>query len=185
MRIHQYVVYGRRTPTEQEPNPEVVCFRVFAKNENFARSQFWKLNKALHKFKASAGEILRVQQITERNPLTVRNYGIYFRYRNRTSQVNAFKEFRAPNLQDAVSQLYTEMGSKQKVTKESISIIRVVRLRWEDLIVRNQRALRYKNSADLEVGHWRRRFRPAEKRFRTHFNARRPTVFKTGKNVTK
>lgn len=41
MKIHQYVVYGRRYPTEQVPEPEVVCFRVFAKNENFARSQFW------------------------------------------------------------------------------------------------------------------------------------------------
>jgi large subunit ribosomal protein L18Ae len=41
MKIYQYVVYGRRLPTEKDPNPQVVCFRVFAKNENFAKSQFW------------------------------------------------------------------------------------------------------------------------------------------------
>ena len=41
MKVHQYVVYGRRLPTDKVPNPEVVCFRVFAKNENFAKSQFW------------------------------------------------------------------------------------------------------------------------------------------------
>lgn len=41
MKIHQYVVYGRRLPTKETPEPQVVCFRVFAKNENFAKSQFW------------------------------------------------------------------------------------------------------------------------------------------------
>ena len=41
MKIHQFVVYGRRFPTQDVAEPEVVCFRVFAKNENFAKSQFW------------------------------------------------------------------------------------------------------------------------------------------------
>ena len=143
------------------------------------------MNKSLHKFKASTGEIIKVQRITERNTVTAKNYGIYFRYRTRTGQVNSFKEFRAESLEGAISELYCEMGSKQKVTKESISIIKVCRLKWEDMVVRNQRALRFKNSAALQLGHWRKRFRAESKQFRSHFRAKRPTIFKTGKNVTK
>lgn len=41
MKIHQWLVYGRRLPTEEHPNPEIVCIRVFGKNELFAKSQFW------------------------------------------------------------------------------------------------------------------------------------------------
>jgi len=125
-----------------------------------------------------------VQIIPERNTTTAKNYGIYFRYRNRTGQINAFKEFRAPSLEHAISELYCEMGAKQKVTKESISIIRVCRLKWEDMKVRNQRSLRFHNTATMKVPHWRRRVRATTKQYRSHFSANRPTIFKTGHNIT-
>jgi hypothetical protein len=64
-----------------------------------------KLNKTLHKFKHSQGEVIKVQKITDRNNTTAKNYGIYFRYRNRTGQINAFKEFRAASLEHAISAL--------------------------------------------------------------------------------
>lgn len=41
MKVSEWLVYGRRLPTDSEPEPEVVCIRVFAKNELFAKSQFW------------------------------------------------------------------------------------------------------------------------------------------------
>jgi ribosomal protein L20A (L18A) len=98
-------------------------------------------------------------------------------------QVNAFKEFRAPSLQAALSELYTEMGAKQKVTKESISIIKVVQMKWDDMIVRNQRALRFRSAENLKLGHWRKRFRAESKQYRSHFRAARPAIFKTDVNV--
>lgn len=45
MKTQQWLVYGRRLPTESNPNPEIICIRVFGKNELFAKSQFWYLNK--------------------------------------------------------------------------------------------------------------------------------------------
>ena len=77
------------------------------------------------------------------------------------------------------------MGSRQKVTKETISIIKVCQLKWDDMAVRNQRALRFKNSASMKLGHWRKRFRAESKQYRSHFSANRPTTFKTDKTVSK
>ena len=41
----RYLVFGRALPTEENPNPEINVMRVFAKNETFAKSRFWKLNR--------------------------------------------------------------------------------------------------------------------------------------------
>jgi large subunit ribosomal protein L18Ae len=64
-----------------------------------------KINATLHKFKRSAGEIIKVQRVTEKKTNAVKNFGIYFRFRTRTGQANSFKEFRATSLQQALSQL--------------------------------------------------------------------------------
>jgi len=135
--------------------------------------------------KKSQGEVIRVQRITERDTVTAKNYGIYFRYRNRTGQINAFKEFRAPSLEAAISELHTEMGSRQKVTKESISIIRIVSMKWGEMKVRGQRALRFRNTTGMKIAHWRKRVRAESKQYRSQFSARRPTTFKTDKTISK
>ena len=41
IRLKEWLVYGRRLPTEANPTPQIVCIRVFGKNELFAKSQFW------------------------------------------------------------------------------------------------------------------------------------------------
>ena len=45
-------------------------------------------------------------QIFEKNPTTVKNYGIWVRYQSRTGYHNAYKEYRDTTLNGAVSQLY-------------------------------------------------------------------------------
>jgi hypothetical protein len=77
------------------------------------------------------------------------------------------------------------MGSKQKVTKESISIIKCCSIGWKDMNVRHQRALRFKDSCNMKLAHWRKRFRAESKQYRSHFRANRPTTFKTGKTISK
>lgn len=77
------------------------------------------------------------------------------------------------------------MGSRQKVTKETISIIKVCQLKWDDMAVRNQRALRFRDSASMKLGHWRKRFRAESKQYRSHFRANRPATFKTGATIDK
>ena len=41
MRIKTWLVYGRRHPNEANPEPEIVCTKVYGANEVYAKSQFW------------------------------------------------------------------------------------------------------------------------------------------------
>ena len=41
----KYLVFGRRNPSEAEPQPKIVVSQVYARNELFAKSRFWSLNK--------------------------------------------------------------------------------------------------------------------------------------------
>lgn len=59
-RGRKFFVFGRALPTEENPNPEVIAMRVFAKNVAFAQSKFWKLNRMQNKIKKSRGEVLRI-----------------------------------------------------------------------------------------------------------------------------
>ena len=45
MRGRRFLVFGRALPTEENKNPEIICVRVYAKNDVFAKSRFWKLNR--------------------------------------------------------------------------------------------------------------------------------------------
>merc|ERR1712170_324741 len=109
-----WLVYGRRLPSETNKLPEIICTKVYGANEVFAKSQFWKINREQHKLKKAAGEILRVREVHEKNTKTVKAYGIYFHYRDNTSFRNAFKEFRATSLSNAMTHLVNEMAARQK-----------------------------------------------------------------------
>ena len=67
LRGRRFFVFGRALPTEQNPNPELICARVYAKNSAFAKSKFWKLNRVQNKIKKSKGEVLRIQEVFEKN----------------------------------------------------------------------------------------------------------------------
>lgn len=75
------------------------------------------------------------------------------------------------------------MGSLQKVTKESISILRTCTMSFKDCKLRNPRSLRFKSSGKLAVPHWEERVRPTDKQYASRFNANKPALFKTGKSV--
>ena len=52
-----------------------------------------------------------------------------------------FKEFRAVPVQDAVDQLYNEMGGNYKVSRDRVDIVKVVKLSDENLKIKNPRCL--------------------------------------------
>lgn len=39
--LHEYMVIGRKTPTERDPEPTVYKMRLFASDAPKARSRFW------------------------------------------------------------------------------------------------------------------------------------------------
>jgi len=49
------LVTGRKVPTEKQPEGDTFAMRVFAKNEAFAKSQFWYEMKRQNKLKRANG----------------------------------------------------------------------------------------------------------------------------------
>merc|ERR1712138_11342 len=165
MRMRTWLVYGRRHPTEACPEPEIICTKVFGTNSVFAKSQFWKINREQHKLKRAAGEIVRVREVHEKNTKTVKPYGIYFHYRDRTGFRNAFKEFRATNLNSAMTQLCNEMAGSQKIHRESIQVIKTVVMGTKDIRTRDPRVGRFSNSCSVAFPIWQERARHGDKSY--------------------
>jgi large subunit ribosomal protein L18Ae len=88
--------------------------RVFGKNPVLAKSKFWYHMKRQHKVRKIQGEIVSVQEVYEKHPGVIKNYGIVLRYLSRTETINMYKEFRDTTLSGAVSQMckYLPCGVK-------------------------------------------------------------------------
>lgn len=56
--------------------------------------------------KKANGQILACNEIHEKYPTKISNYGVWVRYQSRTGVHNAYKEYRDVTLNGAVSQLY-------------------------------------------------------------------------------
>merc|ERR1712013_710904 len=116
-------IVGRAAPTTKRPNPKIYRMRLFAKNSVLAKSRFWYFMKKLNKAKKSGGELLAVNELFDRSPTKVNNYGIWLRYESRTNTHNMYKEFRDVTINGAVSQLYSEMAGRHRAQPGSIQII--------------------------------------------------------------
>lgn len=79
--------------------------------------------------------------------------------------------------------LVWEMGSRHKVTKESISILKTCTMSFKQCRIRNPRSRKWANSGTLAVPHWETRVRPTDKQYQSRFNKNRPAMFKTGTSI--
>merc|ERR1719321_1074509 len=102
--------------------------KLFAKNKVAARSRFWYFMKRLCRVKKANGQIISVNQIHEKKPLRVKNFGFWFRYDSRTGTHNAYKEFRALKVTDAVNMLYQDMAGRSRAKACSIQILKSAEL---------------------------------------------------------
>ena len=55
--IHHYLVVGRHTPTEKNPNPKIYKMRIFANDVVRAKCKFWYFMKKLDKVKKAKKEL--------------------------------------------------------------------------------------------------------------------------------
>ena len=62
-RFHEYVVIGRRLPSETEPTPKLYRMRLFTPNEVVAKSRFWYFLMKLRKVKKANGEIVSLNVV--------------------------------------------------------------------------------------------------------------------------
>lgn len=176
MKIRQYLVMGRKVPTESDPSPKVYALRLFARNLVIAKSKFWYHLRRQLKTKSAQGQILSINEIHERKPNHVKTFGIVLRYQSRTSIHNMYKEYRDVSLNGAISQLHMEMAGNHRASQDTISIIRTAVLREKDNIRRAKSHLLRNNGLRFPI--IRSVSRASSKRYTSIFKANRPNTFK-------
>merc|ERR1719265_117932 len=155
------------------PVPKIYRMKVFAASKVLAKSKFWYFMKKVCKAKNTGGEMLAINEIFEKNPNAVKNYGIWLRYRSRTYQHNMYKEYRDMTVNGAVSQMYAQMAGRHRGHAESITIMKTAAVPAS--AVRRYHVKQMLNSKlKFPVV---RKLPFAEKKLRTTFSANRPTTF--------
>merc|ERR1712000_412824 len=173
MTLHEYQVIGRLKPTAENTAPTMYRMRIFAPNEVVAKSRFWYFLSKYHKMKKTTGEILAVNEIYEKKPNVVKNYGAFVRYDSRSGTHNLYKEYRDTTRVGAVSQLYMDMAGRHRVRARSVQIMDVKEVAAKDC----------KRPYITEFHDSRIRFplphrvqRASERRFQQRFRPTRPTA---------
>ena len=143
MKLRQYLVAGRKLPTDADPNPIIYRMRIFASDEIRAKSRFWYFAKRLNKIKAIHGEIVSVEEVTEKKTGHVKTYGITIRYETRNGITNMYREYRDTSLCGAVGRMYQDMAGRHRARSETIHIISTVALNTASKVKRSNTAQFY------------------------------------------
>ncbi|KAA6401926.1 MAG: putative 60S ribosomal protein L18a [Streblomastix strix] len=173
MPYKQFQILGRHYPTEKKHMPRVFKMKLFAPNVVVAQSRFNYYLTRMQKIKRSKCQILKVEEIREKKPLTVKNYGILLKYDSRTGTHNVYKEYRDITIGGAVDQMYNEMASRHAAHKTTIHIISAVRL-TSKLCKRPNVTAFHSNKLKFPLLH--RRLRATTKDYRTVFKAKKPST---------
>jgi large subunit ribosomal protein L18Ae len=147
--------------------------KLFAPNEVMARSRFWYFMHQMRKMKKTTGEILDVNEITEKNTGYVKNFGIWIKYNSRSGTHNMYREYRDTNLNSAIDNLYNDMAGRHRARNKSIQIIRTATVKSKD--VKRPGTLQFIDSK-LKFPLPHRILRPATKDVKSVFSALRPNT---------
>ena len=170
---HQYQVVGRHLPTESDPSPSLYRMKVWAVDEVCARSKFWYFIKRIKRVKKANGQIIAVNEIFEKDPTTVKNYGVWLRVMSRTGYYNMYKEFRDVTMNGAIDQMYQDLAARHRIRASCIQIIKTGVLADEDCKRPNITQFHKENLAfPLPI----KTKRASEKKYRSTFKANRPNV---------
>ncbi|XP_076057482.1 ribosomal protein L18A isoform X2 [Oratosquilla oratoria] len=123
--LKEYKVIGRKLPSESEPTPQLYQMRIFAPDKVTAKSRFWYFLSKLKKMKKASGEIVSLEEVVERKPGIIKNFGIWLRYDSRSGSHNMYREYRDLTVSGAVTQCYRDMGARHRARAHSIQVMRV------------------------------------------------------------
>merc|ERR1711964_378824 len=181
MGVGHYQVIGRKIPNNSDLLPPIYRLKIWATDPIRARSKFWYFMRKLCRLKKTKGHIISCNQIFERNPTIVKNFGLWIRFESRGGNHNAFKEYRDLTLGGAVKQLYHEMVSRYKTRAESIQLIKTSELSPKKC--KRVNTTQY-HSPKIRMPLIRKMSRPSSKKFMSPFKGRRPHLFwsKTSRN---
>lgn len=113
-------------------------------------------------------------QIFEKNPTTIKNFGIWLRYQSRTGYHNMYKEYRDTTLNGGVEQMYTEMASRHRVRHHCIQIIKTATVPAK--LCKRESTKQFHNSK-IKFPLMVRKVRPPSRKLKTTFKATRPNLF--------
>ncbi|KAK7303132.1 hypothetical protein RJT34_14033 [Clitoria ternatea] len=173
-RFHQYQVVGRALPTESDQHPKIYRMKLWATNEVRAKSKFWYFLRKLKKVKKSNGQVLAINEIFEKNPTKINNYGIWLRYQSRTGYHNMYKEYRDTTLNGAVEQMYNEMGSRHRVRFPCIQIIKTATVPAK--LCKRESTKQFHDSK-IKFPLVFKKIRPPSRKLKTTFKAKKPNLF--------
>ncbi|KAB2057427.1 60S ribosomal L18a [Gossypium arboreum] len=173
-RFHQYQVVGRGLPTEADQHPKIYRMKLWATNEVRAKSKFWYFLRKLKKVKKSNGQVLAINEIFEKNPTKIKNYGIWLRYQSRTGYHNMYKEYRDTTLNGAVEQMYAEMASRHRVRFPCIQIIKTATIPAK--LCKRDSTKQFHNSK-IKFPLVFKKVRPPTRKLKTTYKASKPNLF--------
>merc|ERR1712137_1235673 len=138
-----------------------------------AKSRFWYFMKKQMKAKKSGGELLAFNELFDRAPTKVNNYGVWIRCDNRKDTVNMYKEYRDVTINGAISSMYQEMAGRHRTEAGSIQIINTAVLpaskcRREHITEMHNSKLKFPVIRKMPM---------VPKKYRSKFCAKRPTTF--------
>mmetsp|Transcript_26392 Transcript_26392/g.39163 ORF Transcript_26392/g.39163 Transcript_26392/m.39163 type:complete len:179 (+) Transcript_26392:28-564(+) len=171
MRLFQVV--GRKAPTPNDESPQIYRMKLFAPNEVNAKSRFWYFMHQMRKMKKTTGEILDVNEITEKNTNYVKNYGIWIKYNSRSGTHNMYREYRDVSLNAAIDTLYNDMAGRHRSRFQSIQIIRTATVKSSDC--KRVTTTQFHDSK-LKYPLPHRVVRPTTKQLRSKYLASRPST---------
>ena len=172
---HQYHIVGRHIPSEKYPEPKVYRMKVWAKDAVKAKSKFWYFMKQLCRVKKANGQIIACNEIFEKDPETVKNYGFWLRVESRSGVHNMYKEFRDVTMNGAVDRMYMDMASRHRARARSIQIIKTAVL--PDSYCKRTSVTQFHGTKDeLKFPLPHKIIRPSSKMFRTSFKATKPVL---------
>ncbi|KAK6750617.1 hypothetical protein RB195_002536 [Necator americanus] len=127
--LKEYMVVGRKLPTEKEPVTPIWKMQIFASNHVIAKSRFWYFVSMLRRVKKANGEILSCKQIfSDKTAGSVKNYGVWLKYDSRTGHHNMYREYRDVTVAGAVTQAYRDMGARHRAQADRIHILKVAEM---------------------------------------------------------
>jgi len=173
MPVREFQVVGRETPTEGDKQPRIYRMKLFAEDEVRAKSKFFYFMNKLQKVKRSRSQVLSVNEIFEKKPDTIKNFGIWLRYSSRSGTHNMYKEYRDTTLVGAVTQMYMDMSGRHRARKSTIQIIKTKEVPAAETRRANIKQFHDRN---IKFPLTRRIPRAPLKKFNTTFKAKRPNM---------
>ncbi|KAG7037495.1 60S ribosomal protein L18a-3, partial [Cucurbita argyrosperma subsp. argyrosperma] len=172
--FHQYQVVGRALPSEADEHPMIYRMKLWGTNEVRAKSKFWYFLRKLKKVKKSNGQVLAINEIFEKNPTKIKNYGIWLRYQSRTGYHNMYKEFRDTTLNGGVEQMYNEMASRHRVRCPCIQIIKTATVPAK--LCKRESTKQFHDSK-IKFPLVFKKVRPPTRKLKTTYKASKPNLF--------